>query len=283
MDSSRSRSNSESLLNVITDIDEYSVSPAKRPPKKTSKAQAARASGAAKKRTGQPLDRVALLAHQLKSPLSTINALAQGMMRRAEKMSAKDVRARAERVWKASLHLEELIDMILSYTRASAGAMQINPRAFNPEALILRACREQNNQDPERPFIIDIHDLPDTIIGDPILLEQAFVIVLSNAMKYSKRDKPITVSSYPTGDGIEIAVKDEGIGISELDMPFLMQPFYRGQNAKELPGTGLGLSLAWHILKLHGGEIAIDSAKDRGTTVTLIIPRKNIPGAGGAL
>jgi len=257
------------------------VPTARRPPKKTSKAQRATATGPNESRIAEPLDRVALLAHQLRSPLSTINALAQGMMRRAEKMSAKDVRRRAERVWQASLRLEELIELILSYTRAGAGGMLLNPSEFNPEALILRACREQNNQEPDRRFIIDIRDLPDRIIGDPILLEQALVIVLSNAMKYSKRDKPITVSSYPIEGGLKVAVKDEGIGISEQDMPFLMQPFFRGQNVKEIPGTGLGLSLAWHILKLHGGEIDIGSTIGRGTTVTLTIPRTNVTGTTG--
>nr|WP_279306593.1 HAMP domain-containing sensor histidine kinase [Microvirga solisilvae] len=229
------------------------------------------------------MDRIALLAHQLRTPLSTINALAQGMMRRAEKMSADDVRHRAERIWRSSLRLDELIEMILSYTRASAGGMLLNPSEFNPEALILRACREQNSHEPERPFDIDISELPEAIVGDPILLEQALVIVLSNAMKYSEAGQPITVTSYALDDCIVITVKDEGIGISDRDLPFLMQPFFRGQNAKQLPGTGLGLSLAWHILKLHGGGLDIDSVEGHGTSVTLTIPEKNITGAVGAL
>jgi len=259
------------------------VPPAQRPPKKSSKAQHATADRAGEKKTAQPLDRIALLAHQLRTPLSAINALAQGMMRRADRMSADDVRSRAERIWRASLRLDELIEMILSYTRASAGGMLVNPTEFNPEAMILRACQEQNTHEPDRLFVIEIRDLPETIVGDPILLEQALVIVLSNAMKYSEPTQPITVTSFVIDGSIIISVKDEGIGISERDMPFLMQPFFRGQNAKELPGTGLGLSLAWHILKLHGGGLDVDSMEGQGTTVTLTIPETNITGAAGAL
>jgi signal transduction histidine kinase len=205
------------------------------------------------------------------------------MMRRAEKMSADDVKSRAERIWRASLRLDELIEMILSYTRASAGGMLLNPSEFNPEALILRACHEQNSHEPERPFVIELRDLPETILGDPILLEQALVIVLSNAMKYSELSHPIAITSHPIDGSIVITVKDEGIGISDRDLPFLMQPFFRGQNAKGFPGTGLGLSLAWHILKLHGGRLDIDSIEGRGTSVTLTIPEKNVTGASGTL
>ncbi len=227
----------------------------------------------------QPLDPVALLAHQLKTPLSTISALAQGLIRRAERLSAKEVRDRAERIWRASLRLNELIEMVLSYTRSSAGGILLNPTEFNPEALIRRVCREQTSHEPSRPVTVDIQTLPRTVVGDPILLEQALVIVLSNAMKYSSAERPITVEARSAPEGISIQVKDEGIGISARDLPFLMQPFFRGHNTKNYPGTGLGLSLAWHILRLHGGGIEIDSREGHGTTVTLMIPEKNITGA----
>jgi signal transduction histidine kinase len=225
------------------------------------------------------LDRIALLAHQLRTPLSAINALAQGLMRRAQRMSAEDVRSRAERIWRASLRLDELIEMIMSYTRASTGGLLLNPSEFNPEALIRRTCREQGSQRLDRPFVIDIKGLPEVIVGDPILLEQALAIVLSNALKYSTPRRPVTITARAKGRSIVVTVKDEGIGISPLDLPFLMQPFFRGRNAKEYPGTGLGLSLAWHILTLHGGGLQIESKEGRGTTVTLTIPRKNVTGA----
>jgi signal transduction histidine kinase len=204
-------------------------------------------------------------------------------MRRSERLRPEDVRNRAERIWRASLRLDELIEMIMSYTRASAGGMLLNPSEFNPEALIRRACREQINQEPNRPLTIDIQGLPDIIIGDPVLLEQAFVIVLSNAMKYSPPEGPIVVTARAAPKSISVQVKDVGIGISDLDLPFLMQPFFRGRNTKDYPGTGLGLSLAWHILRLHGGGLEIDSKEGHGTTVTLTIPEKNITGAVGVL
>jgi signal transduction histidine kinase len=224
------------------------------------------------------MDRVALLAHQLKTPLSAINALAQGLIRRADRLSTNDIQSKAEKIWRASLRLDELIDTILSYTRATAGGIVLNPSEFNLQELIRRVCREQGGQEPDRVFQIQIRGLPEIVIGDPILLEQTLVIVLSNAMKYSRPDQPIEVSARKKGGMIRIVVKDQGIGIPERDMPFIRQPFFRGQNVKKLPGTGLGLSLAWYILKLHGGDLEIESQEGRGTTVTMIVPETNTTG-----
>ncbi|WP_166802224.1 sensor histidine kinase [Microvirga pakistanensis] len=255
--------------------------PARRPTKTSSRTNRPTRSRAGEHKTAQSLDPVALLAHQLRTPLSTISALAQGLERRAERLSAKDVRSRAETIWRASLRLEELIDMILSYTRVGAGSMLLNPREFNPEALIRRICREQISHKPDHPMTLDMRGLPDAMVGDPILLEQALVIVLSNAIKYSPPEHPIAVRARAVPNGIVVQVKDEGIGISDLDLPFLMQPFFRGRNTKDFPGTGLGLSLAWHILRLHGGGLEIHSREGHGTTVTLTIPHKNVTGAAG--
>jgi two-component system, OmpR family, sensor histidine kinase SenX3 len=116
------------------------------------------------------------------------------------------------------------------------------------------------------------------MIGDPILLEQTLVIVLSNAMKYSRPDRLIEITARKRAGMIRIVVKDQGVGIPERDLPFIMQPVFRGQNAKKFPGTGLGLSLAWYILKLHGGDLEIESQEGRGTKVTMIVPETNTTG-----
>lgn len=203
-------------------------------------------------------------------------------MRRTDQISRDDIRERAEKIWRASQHLQELIATIMSYTRASAGAIVPDFGHFNLEALLRRVCSEQVGQAQTRPFNIDIRNLPRLVEADPILLEQVFIIVLSNAAKYSDPDRPIHVTGGMKDDSIRITVRDEGIGISDKDLPYLMQPFFRGENARSTPGTGLGLSLAWHILKLHGGHLQIESEKGHGTTVTLILPgTQSLPIMGG--
>ncbi len=188
---------------------------------------------------------MALLAHQIRTPLATVTSLAQGLMRRADHLSIDEIRGRAEKIWRASRRVDELVETIMSYTRLNAGAMTLNLSSFNLDALIRRVCREESSHEPHRPFSIDLQGLPTRFLGDPVLLEQALAILLSNAMKYSPPEGPISVTGRVSDEGIvTVSVKGKGIGISERDLPFLMQPFFRGQNAKNIPGTGLGLSLA---------------------------------------
>lgn len=251
------------------------MSAAARPPKHPSKASGRRPSRGQGGSSTLPLDRVALLAHQLRTPLATINALAQGLMRRTSKLSSNDIRERAEKIWRASLHLDELIETIMFYTRATTGGIVLNPSEFDLDELIRRVCREQGSQEPARSFHVDIRDLPDAAMGDPVLLEQAFAIVLSNAMKYSSAEQPIVIAAQAEEGLIRITVEDRGIGVPKHDLPLLTQPFFRGQNARDLPGTGLGLSLARHILTLHGGSLEVESQEGQGTKVTLILPETN--------
>jgi two-component system sensor histidine kinase SenX3 len=222
--------------------------------------------------SSQQLDRMALLAHQLMTPLSTISTLAQGMMRRTGRLSTDDIQERSEKIWRASLRLQELIETIMAYTRINSGALTLNLSVFNLETLLCRVCQEHRRQEAARPFQVDLKDLPDIFVGDPVLLEQALAIVLSNAMKYSPVDQLIAITSSKREGQIVIEIKDQGIGVPKADLPYLMQPFFRGRNAKQMPGTGLGLSLVWHILKLHGGSVQIESQEGHGTTLTLILP-----------
>lgn len=204
-------------------------------------------------------------------------------MRRVDRMSTEDVRSRAERIWRASLRLQALIETIMTYTRINAGALTLNPIPFSLKVLIRRVCEEQGSYDPNRLIDLDIKDLPATIVGDPVLLEQALIIVLSNAMKYSPPDRAINIAAHAAGETVTVTVKDQGIGVLEGDLPFLMQPFFRGRNARSMPGTGLGLSLAWNILRLHGGSLRIEGEEGRGTTVTMTLPKEAAPPSGNDL
>lgn len=223
---------------------------------------------------------MALLAHQLMNPLATISTLAQGMTRRASRLTVDDVQERSEKIWRASLRLQELIETILSYTRINAGALNLNLSMFNMDALVRRVCQEHQKLDSTRVFCIELKDLPDVFVGDPVLLEQALTIVLSNAMKYSSTEQSIAIRSIKRKGQVIIEVADQGLGVPKADLPFLTQPFFRARNVKHMPGSGLGLSLVSHILKLHGGSVQIKSREGNGTTLRLILPDDAPPDPG---
>lgn len=195
-------------------------------------------------------------------------------------MTSDDVHDRSEKIWRASLRLQELIETILSYTRVNAGALALSLSVFNLDILVRKICHEYQKQEPSRSFIIDLNDLPDIFVGDPVLIEQALAIVLSNAVKYSPTGGPITIRSLRHRGQVVIEVADQGLGVPEADLPYLTQPFFRARNVKHLPGSGLGLSLVSHILKLHGGSVQITSREGNGTTLRLVLPDEAPPDAG---
>jgi two-component system, OmpR family, sensor histidine kinase VicK len=95
------------------------------------------------------------------------------------------------------------------------------------------------------------------ITVDPSRIEQALLVLIDNAAKYNAADQPIHVSSWTQRDELVIAVTDHGPGISEADLPFIFERFYRVDKtrSRRLGGVGLGLSIARSIVELHGGRI----------------------------
>ena len=218
------------------------------------------------------LDRMTLLAHQLKAPLSVISALAQGLSRRGHHMSADEIRDRGRKIWHASRRLDELIGTIMNYTRANAGGIVMDRTIFDIKPVLQRIVREHERLSGLRRCELDIAALPDRISGDAVLIEQALGVVLANALRYSAENSRVIVTGHSCERSITITIRDSGIGISSHDLPFVSQPFFRGTNTRRLPGTGLGLSLARHIVSLHNGGLQIESEEGAGTTVRIELP-----------
>jgi len=118
-------------------------------------------------------------------------------------------------------------------------------------------------------------ELPE-ITADKERLEQVFINIISNAIKYTPDGGEIRVHAKGVSDGVVIIVRDSGIGIPEADLPHLFERFYRVEKSRtsETGGTGLGLAIAKEIIEAHGGSIAVASKQNIGTTVTIKLPLK---------
>ena len=111
--------------------------------------------------------------------------------------------------------------------------------------------------------------------GDGDALRRALANLLVNAIKHGGEDNAITVTVEARGDRIAIEVADRGPGIAEDDRAHLFEAFYRGRRAldRQIPGSGLGLSLVEHVAREHGGSIEVASTSSEGSTFTLWIPK----------
>jgi signal transduction histidine kinase len=110
------------------------------------------------------------------------------------------------------------------------------------------------------------------IVADYTHFRQAIHQLVDNAIRYSHDGATITIRAFERQDQVILAIKDEGIGISADEMPFIFNRFWRKDTAHTEAGLGLGLSLAQKIVELHGGKIEVESEHGKGSMFRIVLP-----------
>jgi two-component system phosphate regulon sensor histidine kinase PhoR len=112
-------------------------------------------------------------------------------------------------------------------------------------------------------------------MGDKVRLEQAFINLMDNAVKFNRVGGEVCVDARRGGDGrVRVTISDTGLGIPSEDLPRIFERFYRVDKARsrEMGGTGLGLAIVKHIIERMGGIVTVDSTLGKGSTFTVILP-----------
>ncbi len=221
---------------------------------------------------------LAIMSHELRTPLNAILGFSDLQCRELlGPLGHPRYREYAADIHASGQHLLDLITTILDISKAEAGKLEIEPVDVDP-GLVLEATLPLIRAQAEAKRIRIVPDLPPTPLAcraDPQALKQILLNLLSNAVKFTNEDGMVTVRLRQTGaDGIEIVIRDTGIGIAADDLPRLMKPFEqetRGYSRRE-GGTGLGLPLVDGLVQLHGGTLRIESTVDVGTTVAVCLP-----------
>jgi signal transduction histidine kinase len=217
-------------------------------------------------------DLLPLLAHQILTPLALIDTAAQRMARRASEMEPDEIEARATRIRAASARLSTLAQALLSRAKLGAEASPVDLQVCRVSDLLTRTRDYVHCFQPSRHLLLTAPQVGEAFWADPLLIEQAFMVLVCNAMKYSPEDTEIEIAGRTVDGFVALSVKDGGIGVPAADLPRIFEPFFRSQNASASVGTGLGLNLADRIVRLHGGRIEVDSREGEGSTFTIKLP-----------
>lgn len=224
---------------------------------------------------------ISVVSHQFRTPIAIIDSSAQRMIRRSEDMPPEEIASRAEKIRNACLRLTRLVESTLNAARLDKGEISFTPRPADLRDL-LQLVRESQPEGDQDRIVLDCKGIPEVMLFDATLLEQAVQNLVSNALKFSPPGGEVMIGAEISDDMVVIAVRDGGIGIPAEEIPKLFQRYFRASTAEGIPGTGIGLSFAAHIANLHGGRVDVASEEGRGSTFSLLFPyRRPAPSADG--
>jgi two-component system OmpR family sensor kinase len=224
------------------------------------------------------------LDHELKNPLTIIRLgvvnLQQGPNLTPEQTSS------LERVGQQAQRLQTLVEDLRWLTELEEGRLErttVDLRDVLEEAIeMVRAMPGRK----DRKVDLSLQEAPwplGAIRGDRDMLILAFRNLVDNALKFTGEDGQVQVRATDDGNMVEIEVADTGPGIPEEEIPHIFEELYRGQQAKHVEGSGLGLALVQRIIKLHGGVISVLSRDQQGTVMAVRLPRVPREGLGQAV
>lgn len=218
---------------------------------------------------------VANVSHELRTPLTSIKSYTETLLDGAVENKEytinflKVINSESER-------MTRLVKDLLQLSKLDYDKMEWNMKRLDIRS-ILKDCAfkmEISARQKNQTIIFEAEDNIPEINGDKDRIEQVFINIISNAIKYTPEDGSIHVSAKVKDENVEIKISDTGIGIPKDDLPRLFERFYRVDKARSraMGGTGLGLSIAKNIVEAHKGTIRIESEYGKGTDVILNFP-----------
>ncbi len=210
------------------------------------------------------------VSHDLRTPLRAIDGYSQAVLEDYGPQLSGDGERYLQTIRAGAQQMGTLIDDLLKFSRL--GREAINKRTFSTANLVQSALEGLADTHENRHVELRIADLPASH-GDPALLKQVWVNLLSNALKYTRCRETaiIEVGSHPENGGTAFFVRDNGAGFNMRYVDKLFGVFQRLHRAEDYEGTGVGLAICQRIIHRHGGRIRAESEVDHGATFTFTI------------
>lgn len=216
-------------------------------------------------------------SHELNTPLTSLKTTIEVNLRNKQLTLSK-----AKTVLESNLeevnNLQELSAELIKLTQYQKPNGNFSVTSLLLPAIIQDAVEKTSAMAKQKEITISIKVPKISIIGDQKSLTEVFVILLDNAIKYSIEKSSILVQAKKLDGKTEISVQDFGSGIPQEDLPYIFDRFFRADKSRtkqQIPGYGLGLSIAKRIITLHNGLITVTSILNKGTTFTILLPKKN--------
>lgn len=215
------------------------------------------------------------LDHELRTPLTTMGLSVENLRQAThwtaeQRTSLNSITQQVRRLQtliKGLQHLTEQEESILEKTNIDLA------EALREAVEIVQSAPAYHG----RAITLDVRQLPwplPPVWGDYDCLVVVFRNLMDNALKFSAGDSRVQVRAWQEGRAAVVEIADTGSGILPEDLPYIFEELYRGNNARQTPGSGLGLASAQRLVTLHGGTIGVDSRPGQGTVIAIRLPLK---------
>ncbi|MGA7545972.1 MAG: ATP-binding protein [Methyloceanibacter sp.] len=212
------------------------------------------------------------LAHEFKTPLTSIKAVTTDLLSNPEESLSQEHRGLVAIADEGADRLDRLVTEAIQLARIEGGKFQLNRGVHFPSSLLSAALRQTKSLTDGRDLKVQVEDDLPLVFVDAELIVLMLAHLIDNAVKYSRPGSPILIGAKADGKAVTIYVADQGPGISEDEQTRIFDKFYRGRNGQHLKGTGMGLAIAREIMRAHGEEIWVKSSPDQGSEFSFSLP-----------
>lgn len=213
------------------------------------------------------------VSHNLRTPLASIKAAVSTLLAPDARLDRDDERELLDTIYEETDRLERLVTKVLNLSRIRAGGLELDPQPADLAGLAQAAIRRLRPIARAHLVRLDVpHDLPEIRL-DVTMMEQVFLNLLENSIRFSPPGSEIRVEARASDRAVEVRVADHGRGIPEAERERVFEEFVRGESRHESTGTGLGLAIVRAIVMAHDGRVWAEETAGGGTTIAFRLPR----------
>ena len=219
---------------------------------------------------------ISMVSHELRTPITSISQSLYNFITYENRLQDYEKKRTIQIAYDNSKLLGEIVDDLLVVSQIDNKKLSLHYSSVDLTFVLEEIINQFENKLKSKHLSINF--IPTNysfITGDIKRITQEFRILIDNSIKYSAYDSQIdiNVQKYEMDKkGINVVIKDYGIGISNEELPFLFNRFFRAKNASNIKGTGLGLSIAKELIELHQGKIGVTSKINEGTSFQVFLP-----------